>query len=64
MTDDAEFAEFVREVEAFVRGPGEEYARAIESTGKVPSALWTDLRPRGYRRRAAPTHSGGAASRR
>jgi alkylation response protein AidB-like acyl-CoA dehydrogenase len=60
MTGDAQFAELVREVEAFVRGPGEEYARTIEKTGKVPSELWNDLRHRGYLRLAAPTRYGGA----
>lgn len=59
MTDDARFAELVREVEAFVRGPGEEYARAIEKAGKVPPELWNDLRHRGYLRLAAPTRYGG-----
>ncbi len=60
MTGDAQFAELVREVEAFVRGPGEEYARTIEKTGEVPSELWNDLRRRGYLGLAAPTQYGGA----
>lgn len=60
MTGDAQFAELVREVEAFVRGPGEEYARTIEKTGKVPPELWNDLRQRGYLRLAAPARYGGA----
>lgn len=60
MTGDAQFAELVREVEAFVRGPGEEYARTIEKLGKVPPELWNDLRHRGYLRLAAPTRYGGA----
>jgi alkylation response protein AidB-like acyl-CoA dehydrogenase len=60
MTGDAQFAELVREVEAFVRGPGEEYAATIEKKGEVPSELWNDLRHRGYLRLAAPTRYGGA----
>lgn len=60
MTGDARFVELAREVEAFVRGPGEEYARTIEKSGKVPPELWNDLRHRGYLRLAAPTRYGGA----
>lgn len=48
-----------QEVEAFVRGPGEEYAAETERTHTVPVGLWKDLRDRGYLRLAAPTELGG-----
>lgn len=62
MTDDdgEAFATLAREVEAFVRGPGEEYAETIERTRAVPPQLWDDLRDRGYLRLAAPAEHGGA----
>jgi alkylation response protein AidB-like acyl-CoA dehydrogenase len=60
MNDDAAYAELVREVEEFVRGPGERYAERIERTRAVPPELWEDLRDRGYLRLAAPAHYGGA----
>ncbi|MDW5325679.1 acyl-CoA dehydrogenase family protein [Plantactinospora sp. KLBMP9567] len=58
--DDPSFATLVREVESFVRGPGEEYAATIERTRAVPPELWTELRDRGYLRLAAPAEYGGA----
>jgi alkylation response protein AidB-like acyl-CoA dehydrogenase len=59
--DDGEaFATLAHEVEAFVRGPGEEYAETIERTRAVPPQLWDDLRDRGYLRLAAPAEYGGA----
>ncbi|MGC4806718.1 acyl-CoA dehydrogenase family protein [Micromonospora sp. DT233] len=58
--DGGAFATLAREVEAFVRGPGEEYAEAIERTRTVPPELWHDLRDRGYLRLAAPAEYGGA----
>ncbi|MDG4815995.1 acyl-CoA dehydrogenase family protein [Micromonospora sp. WMMD956] len=62
MTDDdgEAFATLAHEVEAFVRGPGEEYAETIERTRAVPPQLWDDLRDRGYLRLAAPAEYGGA----
>ncbi|MGH9107146.1 MAG: acyl-CoA dehydrogenase family protein [Acidimicrobiales bacterium] len=48
-----------REVEAFVRGPGEQYAAEIEKAHAVPAGLWGDLRSRGYLRLAAPESYGG-----
>ncbi|KXK62281.1 acyl-CoA dehydrogenase [Micromonospora rosaria] len=62
MTEDdgAAFATLAREVESFVRGPGEEYAETIERTRTVPPELWHDLRDRGYLRLAAPAEYGGA----
>lgn len=59
MTDDAAFASLAREVEDFVRGPGEQYAEQIERTRSVPPELWEDLRDRGYLRLAAPAQYGG-----
>ncbi|MEN3614979.1 acyl-CoA dehydrogenase family protein [Plantactinospora sp. ZYX-F-223] len=58
--DDPSFATLVREVESFVRGPGEEYAATIERAREVPPELWTELRDRGYLRLAAPAEYGGA----
>ncbi|MEV4846520.1 acyl-CoA dehydrogenase family protein [Micromonospora matsumotoense] len=58
--DGTSFATLAREVEAFVRGPGEAYATAIERDRSVPAQLWTDLRDRGYLRLAAPVDYGGA----
>jgi alkylation response protein AidB-like acyl-CoA dehydrogenase len=60
MNDDAAYAAKLREVEDFVRGPGERYAERIERTRAVPPELWEDLRDRGYLRLAAPAHYGGA----
>src|SRR6185437_7116225 len=57
---DAAFEALAAEVEAFVRGPGEEYAREIERTRAVPQKLWDDLRERGYLGLAAPAEYGGA----
>jgi alkylation response protein AidB-like acyl-CoA dehydrogenase len=57
--DEAAFRQLAGEIEAFVRGPGEEYAEEIERTHAVPPALWTDLRERGYLSLAAPEDYGG-----
>jgi alkylation response protein AidB-like acyl-CoA dehydrogenase len=57
--DEAAFAELKAEIEAFVRGPGEEYAAEIERTHAVPPELWRDLRQRGYLSLAAPPDYGG-----
>ncbi|MFF4986963.1 acyl-CoA dehydrogenase family protein [Streptosporangium saharense] len=53
------FPALLKEVEAFVRGPGEEYAAEIERTRAVPARLWDDLRGRGLLRLAAPVEYGG-----
>ncbi len=58
LTDD-ELQALAEEVEAFVRGPGEQYAEAIERERVVPPELWEDLRARGYLRLAAPKEYGG-----
>ena len=57
--DESEFASLKREIEAFVRGPGEDYAEEIERSHQVPQSLWTDLRERGYLALAAPAEYGG-----
>ena len=56
---ESQFASLKREIEAFVRGPGEDYAEEIERSHDVPQALWTDLRERGYLALAAPEEYGG-----
>lgn len=48
-----------KEIESWVRGPGEEYAAEIERTRQVPRGLRADLRDRGYLRLAAPRDYGG-----
>ena len=57
--DESQFASLKKEIEAFVRGPGEDYAEQIEQTHEVPQALWADLRERGYLSLAAPEEYGG-----
>jgi alkylation response protein AidB-like acyl-CoA dehydrogenase len=57
--DQLAFGELSREIEAFVRGPGEQYATQIESGHAVPPRLWQDLRERGYLSLAAPEKYGG-----
>lgn len=59
MIDDAAFTELAGQIEAFVRGPGEQYAAEIERTHAVPPQLREDLRDRGYLRLAAPEEYGG-----
>ncbi|HWG14459.1 MAG TPA: acyl-CoA dehydrogenase family protein, partial [Streptosporangiaceae bacterium] len=56
---EARFASLKNEIEAFVRGPGEDYAEEIERSHDVPPSLWTDLRDRGYLSLAAPEDYGG-----
>ncbi|HLI39562.1 MAG TPA: acyl-CoA dehydrogenase family protein [Streptosporangiaceae bacterium] len=56
---EAALRELAGEVEAFVRGPGEEYARQIERDHAVPPGLWDELRQRGYLSLAAPQEYGG-----
>jgi alkylation response protein AidB-like acyl-CoA dehydrogenase len=48
-----------KEIETWVRGPGEEYAAEIERTRQVPPALRAELKDRGYLRLAAPQEYGG-----
>ena len=57
--DESEFASLKKEIEAFVRGPGEDYAEEIERSHAVPAALWADLREHGYLSLAAPPEYGG-----
>jgi alkylation response protein AidB-like acyl-CoA dehydrogenase len=58
--DEASFATLRKDVEAFVTGPGEEYARRIEADHAVPPELKQELRERGYLSLAAPPELGGA----
>jgi alkylation response protein AidB-like acyl-CoA dehydrogenase len=58
-TSEAALGELAAEIEAFVRGPGEDYAAEIERSHVVPDRLWDDLRDRGYLRLAAPPEYGG-----
>ena len=48
-----------KEIEAWVRGPGEEYAVEIERTRQVPARLRAELQDRGYLRLEAPENYGG-----
>lgn len=48
-----------KEIEAWVRGPGEDYAVEIERTRQVPGRLRAELQDRGYLRLAAPDSYGG-----
>jgi alkylation response protein AidB-like acyl-CoA dehydrogenase len=57
--DEAAFGQLKAEIEAFVRGPGEEYAAQIERDHAVPPELWRDLREHGYLSLAAPEDYGG-----
>lgn len=57
--DERAFRALAEEVEAFVRGPGEDYADEIERNHAVPPKLWDDLCERGYLRLAAPEEYGG-----
>jgi alkylation response protein AidB-like acyl-CoA dehydrogenase len=57
--DQLAFAELSHEIEAFVRGPGEQYATEIERSHAVPPRLWQELRERGYLSLAAPREYGG-----
>jgi alkylation response protein AidB-like acyl-CoA dehydrogenase len=56
---DEEFEALKAELDAWVRGRGEDYAERIEETGQVPPELFTELRERGYLSLAAPERLGG-----
>lgn len=56
---EAEFTALKAEIDAWVRGPGEDYADRIEATGQVPDELFGELRERGYLSLAAPVELGG-----
>jgi len=58
-TSPAEFAALKREVEEYIRGPGERWAERIEREHAVPVALWDELRERGLLDLAAPRELGG-----
>ena len=57
--DDTAFAALKEEIDAYVQGPGEEWAERIERERQVPPELWEQLRERGYLRLAAPAEYGG-----
>ncbi|HEY5222229.1 MAG TPA: acyl-CoA dehydrogenase family protein [Microbacteriaceae bacterium] len=57
--DDDTFAALKEEIEAWVRGPGEDYANIIEDAGQVSPALFAELKERGYLSLAAPERLGG-----
>lgn len=59
MEADDEQEALAAQIEAFVRGPGEQYAEEIERSRAVPPQLWDDLLARGYLRLAAPKRYGG-----
>jgi alkylation response protein AidB-like acyl-CoA dehydrogenase len=58
---EASFAALKEEIAAYVAGPGEVWARRIESERRVPPELWEELRARGYLSLAAPAAYGGRA---
>jgi alkylation response protein AidB-like acyl-CoA dehydrogenase len=58
-TDEKSLAALAEEIEAWVRGPGEEYAAEIDRTRQVPPSLRAELKDRGYLRLAAPQEYGG-----
>lgn len=47
------------EIEAYVRGPAEDWAQRIERDRAVPDAVWDELADRGYLSLAAPEELGG-----
>jgi alkylation response protein AidB-like acyl-CoA dehydrogenase len=58
-TDEKPLAALAEEIEAWVRGPGEEYAAEIDRTRQIPPSLRAELKDRGYLRLAAPQEYGG-----
>jgi len=57
--DEAAFDALKAEIEAWVRGPAEEWAEVLERTGDVPRELFEEIRSRGYFSLAAPAELGG-----
>ncbi|HEY0258467.1 MAG TPA: acyl-CoA dehydrogenase family protein, partial [Lacisediminihabitans sp.] len=57
--DEKAFQTLKAEVDAWVRGPGEDFAEQIEATGSVPPELFADLKARGFLGLAAPERLGG-----
>jgi alkylation response protein AidB-like acyl-CoA dehydrogenase len=53
------FDELKDEVADYVAGPAEAWAQQIERDGRVPDALWEELRERGYLSLVAPREYGG-----
>jgi alkylation response protein AidB-like acyl-CoA dehydrogenase len=56
---DTEFEQLKAELDAWVRGPGEEWSERIEELGDVPAELYAELRDRGWLSLAAPEELGG-----
>jgi alkylation response protein AidB-like acyl-CoA dehydrogenase len=57
--DEKDFQALKARIDAWVRGPGEEYANRIEETGSVPPELFEELRANGFLGLAAPERLGG-----
>jgi len=57
--DEGAFQQLKSEVDAWVRGPGEDYADEIERTGRMPERLFTELKENGWLSLAAPVELGG-----
>src|SRR6201996_1922160 len=57
--DEAEFAALKEGIRLYVETEGERGTELIEAERKVPTALWDELRERGYLRLAAPQSLGG-----
>ncbi len=57
--DEQAFAQLKAEVDAWVRGPGEDWANTIEETGEVPRELYDELKGNGWFSLAAPVELGG-----
>jgi alkylation response protein AidB-like acyl-CoA dehydrogenase len=57
--DEDAFQSLKSGIDAWVRGPGEDFADQIEATGTVPPELFDDLKARGYLGLAAPERLGG-----
>lgn len=57
--DEQAFAALKTDMDAWVRGPGEEWSNTIEATGEVPPALLAELRQKGWLSLAAPAELGG-----
>jgi alkylation response protein AidB-like acyl-CoA dehydrogenase len=57
--DEAEFAVLKAEIREYVENEGERWTELIEAERQVPTALWDELRERGYLKLAAPQSLGG-----
>ncbi|HJX87282.1 MAG TPA: acyl-CoA dehydrogenase family protein, partial [Gemmatimonadales bacterium] len=57
--DQPSYDRILRDVTAWVEGPGEAWAQRIEETGVVPQQLKQELREHGFLGLAAPLELGG-----